>query len=134
MLLLGCRTESNRTVKQADTILLAYPLNWNMSRDILKNDLEYYEDRYALNTPAMTYSFMTVGFKFAEDPSKTRSYFLKSYQDYMVQPFKVRRGGGERRGLSKGALSDRLSADELMTSTRFAYLPGVARTCGKGDT
>ena len=90
MTVVVCVAESNRTIKQADTILLAYPLNWNMSRDIMKNDLEYYEDRYAVNSPAMTYSFMTVGFKFAEDDSRMRSYFQKSYQDYLLQPFKVR--------------------------------------------
>ena len=82
-------TDSNRTIKQADTILLGYPLNWNMSRDIYKNDLEYFEDRTDTRTPAMTYSFMTVGWKFVEDQSKAYAYFRQSYENYLIQPFKV---------------------------------------------
>ena len=31
------------TVKQADVILLGYPLMMNMSKDVLKNDLMVYE-------------------------------------------------------------------------------------------
>lgn len=83
------RLSENNTIKQLDTLLLGYPLNWNMSRDILKNDLEYYEDRISDDTPAMTYGFMSVAWKFAEDRSKMVTTFEKSYQDYFVQPFKV---------------------------------------------
>ena len=79
----------NDTIKQADTLMLGYPLNWNMSRDILKNDLEYYENKMSTRTPAMTYSFMAVGWKFAEKESEMFGAFEKSYNDYMRQPFKV---------------------------------------------
>lgn len=85
----GVGQKTNRTIKQADTLLLGYPLNWNMSRDILKNDLQYYEDLIDERTPAMTYSFMTVAWKFAEQQSRTMSAFQMSYQNYLVQPFKV---------------------------------------------
>ena len=30
-------------INQSDAILLTYPLNWNVSRDVMRNDLEYYE-------------------------------------------------------------------------------------------
>ena len=69
--------------------MLGYPLNWNMSRDIMKNDLEFFEDRISSDTPAMTYGFMAVAWKFAEDRSKMETAFEKSYADYMKQPFKV---------------------------------------------
>ena len=82
-------SERNNTIKQADTILLTYPLNWNMSRDIMRNDLEYYERLTSERTPAMTWSFFTVGWKWVDDESKMTAYFLKSYQDYVIQPFKV---------------------------------------------
>ena len=47
--------DQNKTIKQADTILLTYPLAWNMSTDIMKNDLQYYEPFLQQETPAMTY-------------------------------------------------------------------------------
>ncbi|CAD5114394.1 DgyrCDS3529 [Dimorphilus gyrociliatus] len=76
-------------VSQADTIMLGYPLNWNMSMDIYRNDLEYYETKTDQSTSALTWSFFTVGWKWIEETSKAKSFFLKSYQDFVVQPFKV---------------------------------------------
>ena len=60
-----------------------------MSTDIMKNDLEYYETITHDNSPAMTWSFFTVGFKWVNDFSKRDSYFRKSYQNYIISPFKV---------------------------------------------
>ena len=69
--------------------MLNYPLNWNYSVDIMKNDLEFYELKMTDRTPAMTWSWFTIGWKWVDEDSKMRSYFLKSYQDYIIQPFKV---------------------------------------------
>lgn len=44
----------NGQSSQADTILLTFPLHWNMSEDIMKNDLDYYETVTSKDTPAMT--------------------------------------------------------------------------------
>ena len=79
-------------MKQADAIMLGYPLNFfdlNTSRDILENDLEYYKDKISTRTPAMTYSFMAVGWKYARKTDEMNEAFVKSYKDYMRQPFKV---------------------------------------------
>ncbi len=76
-------------VGQADTTLLTYPLNWNMSRDIMRHDLEFYEQFTSDRTPALTWSFFTVGWKWVGEEAKLNAYFLKSYQDYIIQPFKV---------------------------------------------
>jgi len=81
--------ETDQPIKQADTIMLNYPLNWNYSVDIMKNDLEFYEVLMSDRTPAMTWSWFTIGWKWVNEDSKMRSYFLKSYQDYIIQPFKV---------------------------------------------
>jgi len=81
--------ETDGPIKQADTIMLNYPLNWNYSVDIMKNDLDFYELLMSDRTPAMTWSWFTIGWKWVGEDSKMRSYFLKSYQDYIVQPFKV---------------------------------------------
>ena len=69
--------------------MLNYPLNWNYSVDIMKNDLEFYELLMSDRTPAMTWSWFVIGWKWVDEDSKMRSYFLKSYQDYIIQPFKV---------------------------------------------
>ena len=69
--------------------MLNYPLNWNYSIDIMKNDLQYYENYVTDRTPAMTWSWFTIGWKWVKEHSKMRAYFLKSYQDYLIQPFKV---------------------------------------------
>ena len=82
-------TEKNNTVKQADTILLTYPLNWNMSRDIARNDLYLYKDYTDSRTPAMTHSFMAVGWKWVKEETELLNSFEKSYQDYTIAPFQV---------------------------------------------
>jgi len=82
-------TEKDGPIKQADTIMLNYPLNWNYSVDIMKNDLEFYELLTSERTPAMTWSWFTIGWKWVGEESKMKSYFIKSYQDYIIEPFKV---------------------------------------------
>jgi trehalose/maltose hydrolase-like predicted phosphorylase len=85
----GFDASKDAPIKQADTIMLNYPLNWNYSADIMKNDLQYYELLITDRTPAMTWSWFTIGWKWVNEQSKMRSYFLKSYQDYIIQPFKI---------------------------------------------
>ena len=82
-------TELDRPIKQADTILMTYPLHWNMSHDIMKNDLDFYESIMDDNTPAMTWSFFAVGYKVVKEELKMSSFFAQSYQDYIQDPFKV---------------------------------------------
>lgn len=81
--------EVHRPIKQADAVMLIYPLNWNYSYDIMKNDLELYESLTDTSTSALTWSWFTIGWKWVNEPAKARSYFLKSYKDYLIQPFKV---------------------------------------------
>jgi len=69
--------------------MLNYPLNWNYSIDIMKNDLDFYLQMTSDRTPAMTWSWFTIGFKWVNEDSHTRTYFYRSYHDYIVQPFKV---------------------------------------------
>jgi hypothetical protein len=60
-----------------------------MSHDIMRNDLDYYELLMDEDTPAMTWSFFTVGFKMVKEDLKMQSYFAQSHQDYVQDPFKV---------------------------------------------
>ena len=82
-------TATDKPIKQADTIMLGYPLNWNVSDDIRRHDLEFYESLTSQSTPAMTWSWFTIGWKSVNELNKMNNYFLKSYQDYLIQPFKV---------------------------------------------
>ena len=85
----GFERDVNQNVKQADTILLGWPLNWNMSHEIWRNDLEFYEPLTSHRTPAMTHSFFTVGWKWIGEDNKAGSSFLKSYTDYLKKPFNI---------------------------------------------
>ena len=46
---------SNNRIKQADVVLLGYPLLWKISNEIKRNDLFFYENRTRLTGPAMTW-------------------------------------------------------------------------------
>src|SRR6201996_4730569 len=45
---------SGQTIKQADTVMLTYPLNFPMASGVGLNDLNYYAPRTDLQGPAMT--------------------------------------------------------------------------------
>ena len=47
-------------VKQADVVLLNYPLLWKMPEDVLINDLNLYEDITDEYGPAMTWSIFAI--------------------------------------------------------------------------
>ena len=47
-------------VKQADVVLLNYPLMWNMPDDVKRNDLELYEEITDVFGPAMTWSIFAI--------------------------------------------------------------------------
>ena len=53
-------TLPNGGVKQADVVLLNYPLMWDMPDDVKRNDLELYEGITDANGPAMTWSIFTI--------------------------------------------------------------------------
>lgn len=108
----GFDPEVDRPIKQADAVMLLYPLNWNYSYDIMKNDLELYETLTDTSTPALTWSWFTIGWKWVNEATKARSYFLKSYKDYLIQPFKIWTENNERS-----------QSDQAMGSVN--YLPGM---------
>ena len=53
-------TLPNGGVKQADVVLLNYPLMWDMPDDVKRNDLELYEGITDANGPAMTWSIFAI--------------------------------------------------------------------------
>jgi trehalose/maltose hydrolase-like predicted phosphorylase len=81
--------EPGTFIKQADVVLLGFPLLYPMNASTRKNDLLIYEPVTRENGPAMTWAMHTVGFLELNDEDKSNALFNKSYQPYMREPFKV---------------------------------------------
>ncbi|XP_019643989.1 PREDICTED: acid trehalase-like protein 1 [Branchiostoma belcheri] len=76
-------------IKQADVILLGYPLMWQMSDQVRRSDLNIYEKVTDRTGPAMTWSMFCVGWLELQEYSKARQMFQDSYSIYVKEPFKV---------------------------------------------
>ncbi|KAI8125500.1 Protein-glucosylgalactosylhydroxylysine glucosidase [Lucilia cuprina] len=83
-------------VKQADTILLGYPLQYPMQKFVQKlciltrlNDLRMYENVTRRSGPAMTWSMFAINYLDVDLPSKAGEYFEKAYREYVRPQFKV---------------------------------------------
>ena len=77
-----------REVKQADTILLAYPLGVNMSAATRAADLRFYATRTDPDGPAMTWSMFSLGWLDAHDQAEAASNFVRGGANQQP-PFKV---------------------------------------------
>ena len=86
-------SDTGTVVKQADVILLGFPLMVNMSQRVRQNDLLYYEsykgrDVTDPNGPAMTWGMFAVGWIELGNMTKANQLFQKSFAN-IQQPFKV---------------------------------------------
>jgi len=79
-----------QTIKQADVVLLGYPLGWPMSADVRKNDVVYYANRTDFNGPAMTWAMHTISWLEISDNNLQEALdsFSKSRFN-MKQPYYV---------------------------------------------
>lgn len=80
-------------IKQADAIMLGYPLMRNMSKTVRQNDLLFYDvyNGYHvtdLNGPAMTWSMFVIGWLELGNISKAEESFKKSFLN-LQQPYKI---------------------------------------------
>lgn len=75
-------------IKQADVILLGFPLQYSMNMSTLQNDLTYYESVTRASGPAMTWSMHTIGHLHMDD-GKADTMFNKSYEGFVREPFKI---------------------------------------------
>jgi trehalose/maltose hydrolase-like predicted phosphorylase len=80
----------NTTIKQADVVLLGFPLMWPMSDEVRRNDLLVYEPLTRPDGPAMTWSMHSIGFIESGDFDKAEQLFRRSYETYVRPPFNVR--------------------------------------------
>jgi len=71
-------------VKQADVVLLVYPLMVNMSKEVQLNDLLYYSKRTDPDGPAMTYSMFAINWLSLNVPQNATAEFARSYAN--IQP------------------------------------------------
>ncbi|CAK1544235.1 unnamed protein product [Leptosia nina] len=76
-------------IKQADAVLLGYPLQYPMNISTRANDLLYYESVTRNSGPAMTWSMHAIGQLQLEDNLKAATLFNRSYEAYVREPFKI---------------------------------------------
>ncbi len=76
-------------IKQADVILIGFPLMWPMSDEIKRNNLLTYESLTTPGGPAMTWSMHSIGFLDLNNFDKADQNFQRSYASYVRSPFNV---------------------------------------------
>ncbi|MFD6157738.1 discoidin domain-containing protein [Nocardia sp. NPDC060256] len=75
-------------IKQADTVLLLYPLEWPMSQDVSANTLEYYAERTDPDGPAMTDSVHAIDAAAIGTPGcATDTYLERAVRPFERAPF-----------------------------------------------
>ncbi|KUJ69222.1 haloacid dehalogenase [Streptomyces albus subsp. albus] len=103
-------------IKQADTVLLMYPLEWPMSRQAAANTLDYYAARTDPDGPAMTDSVHAVDAAAIGEPGcVTHTYLTRAIRPFVRGPFNL---FSEARGTKAGA------SDPLAGSPAQDFLTG----------
>lgn len=101
-------------IKQADTVLLMYPLEWPMSKQAATNTLDYYAERTDPDGPAMTDSVHAIDAAAnGEAGCSTYTYLTRSIRPFARGPFEL---FSEARGDKAGA-SDPLSGSPAQNFT-----------------
>ena len=78
----------NPDIKQADQLMMTYPLNCNQTKEAGLANARYYS-RKSPNGPAMTWPINTIAFLRGGDPTAAAKYFNDSFADYREEPFGV---------------------------------------------
>ncbi|XP_074653505.1 protein-glucosylgalactosylhydroxylysine glucosidase-like [Tubulanus polymorphus] len=78
----------NMPIKQADGILLGYPLMYNMTPSIRHNDLTIYEKVIEASGPAMTWSMFAIGWLEIKSRDKAWQVFKRQFMN-IHEPFQV---------------------------------------------
>lgn len=103
-------------VKQADVILLGFPLMVNMSLDVRRNDLSFYEPRTNPRGPAMTKSMFAINWLDVGDYARAATSFSESYVN-AKEPFMVWTEGAD----GGGAVNFITGAGGFLQSVLFGY-------------
>ena len=104
-------------IKQADTVLLIYPMEWPMSPQVAANTLDYYAARTDPDGPAMTDAIHAVdSAQIGEPGCATNTYLMRSIRPFVRDPFAQYT---EARGDKAGA------QDPLAGSPAYDFLTGA---------
>nr|XP_033784772.1 protein-glucosylgalactosylhydroxylysine glucosidase isoform X2 [Geotrypetes seraphini] len=76
------------SVKQADVILLGFPLQYPMNAEVQRNNLEIYEAVTDPGGPAMTWSMFAVGWMQLKEIQKAQDLLKKCYGN-ITEPFQI---------------------------------------------
>ncbi|XP_027715927.1 protein-glucosylgalactosylhydroxylysine glucosidase isoform X2 [Vombatus ursinus] len=80
--------EPGETVKQADVVLLGYPVPYPLSLDVRRKNLEIYEAVTSSEGPAMSWSMFAVGWMELKEMEKAHAQLRKCFSN-ISEPFKV---------------------------------------------
>eukprot|EP01102_Stenamoeba_stenopodia_P020574 TRINITY_DN8083_c0_g2_i2.p1 TRINITY_DN8083_c0_g2~~TRINITY_DN8083_c0_g2_i2.p1 ORF type:complete len:574 (+),score=131.27 TRINITY_DN8083_c0_g2_i2:205-1926(+) len=79
---------TNETIKQADVVLLSYPLMFPMTNAVRSNDLKFYSSVTTSDGPAMTWSIYAIGWLDDGNETAAANMFSMSYANIQA-PFNV---------------------------------------------
>ncbi|XP_032005139.1 protein-glucosylgalactosylhydroxylysine glucosidase isoform X5 [Hylobates moloch] len=82
------RLPVGEVVKQADVVLLGYPVPFSLSPDVRRKNLEIYEAVTSPQGPAMTWSMFAVGWMELKDAARAWGLLDRSFAN-VAEPFKV---------------------------------------------
>lgn len=96
---------AGQTIKQADAVLLQYPLEWPMSPESARNTLDYYAPRTDSDGPAMTDAVHAIDAAANGEPGcATNTYLNRSIKPFVQEPFaQFSEARGETAGEDAGA-------------------------------
>ncbi|MGV9678985.1 discoidin domain-containing protein [Nocardia sp. NPDC003482] len=104
-------------IKQADTVLLQYPLEWPMSPEVAAKTLDYYAERTDPDGPAMTDSVHAIDAARNNEPGcSVATYLERSARPFAREPFGQ---FSEARGAKAGA-NDPLAGSPAFDFTTLA--------------
>jgi len=79
---------TGQQIKQADVVMLTYPLAFSMPQSYGINDLNYYAPRTDVNGPAMTDAIHAIAAASLNGPGCSAfTYTLRSYQPFLREPY-----------------------------------------------
>ncbi|CAD5119191.1 DgyrCDS7828 [Dimorphilus gyrociliatus] len=107
-----------RKVKQADVVLLKYPLMVQMKRSTQINDLKIYENVTDPNGPAMTWSMHSIGHLELNETKAADKFFRKNL-DYIVNEYQV--WSETVQGVSKSAANFLTGMGGFLQNILFGY-------------
>jgi trehalose/maltose hydrolase-like predicted phosphorylase len=78
----------SQQIKQADVVMLTYPLDFSMPKSMGVNDLNFYTPRTDVNGPAMTDAIHSIAAATIDAPGcSAYTYMLRSYQPFLREPY-----------------------------------------------